>query len=141
MSTATSEQAATNALFASAATTLAQFLIDHDGPECASATLDYLGASADVPRVLLHLSSPHRLSDLAGWAELLSEPTVMITRRPTSIAATVELVVDDIPFTLWSHLARDETTAVWNEIDLPPEVDESVRFSVDALRRAANGGA
>ncbi len=137
MSTATSEATAVNPLLASAATTVAQFLIDHDGPACASITLDELGAT-DGPRILLHLSSQHRLAGLAGWAQLVTDPTVKITRRPTYIAATVELEVDDAPVILWSHLARDEITAVWAQIpDLPPEVDESVRLSVEALQLAA----
>lgn len=142
MSTATSEPTTTNALFASAAATLAQFVLDHPGPDISSITLDRFDLSADMPRLLLHVSSPQRMNDLAAWVDLLDEPTVTINRFPTYIAATLECTVDDTPVMLWGHLAGDEVAALWSVLDdTAPDMHQSVQVSVAELHRAASGGA
>lgn len=139
MSTTTSEPTTANTLFASAAATLAQFVIDHPGPDLSSITLDRV--DLDLPRLLLHVSSPQRLRDLAAWADLLDDPTVMINRFPTYISATLECVVDDIPVMLWGHLAGDEIAALWSVLDdVAPDMHHSAQLSVAALHRAASGG-
>ncbi len=136
MSIATTETTITNALLASAATTLAQFLIDHPGPALSSIAFDYL-RSDDQPRVLLHLTPSERLSALSDWAEIMTEPSIVVTKQPTYVAITVETTVDDIPLVVWSHLARDEKAAMFEALSTPPEAGESVHLSAEVLRQVA----
>lgn len=141
MSTATSEpatdtDAAVNPLFAGATTRLAQFLVDHpEGPAVSSATLDFLGAD-DVPRILLHIRSADRLAGVTSWAGLVEDPAIVVTRRPTYIAVTVELAMEDNPLILWVHLQRGEVAALWPQLKNAPEMDESVHVSLGILRSA-----
>lgn len=136
MSTAV-ETTITNALLASGATTLAQFLMDYPGPAFSSVTLDYL-RSDEQPRVLLHLCPSGRLSALADWAETVPESTVMVTQRPTYVVITIEIAVDDTPLIVWSHLARDEIAAVYSALLTSLEMDESAHLSPASLRQAAS---
>ncbi len=138
MSIASSEPDTTTALnpyFASAATSVAQFLIDHTGPDIGSIALDRLGSS-DLPRVLLHVGQ-QRLSALVEWAQLVQEPTIGITRRATYIAATVTTTTDDdTQFILWTHLATHEIATVWKVLDPAPEMGETTHVAVEALQES-----
>lgn len=135
--TPTDTDTAINPLFAGAAARLAQFLVDHqNGPAIGSVALDFLGTD-DAPRILLHLrGTERRLAEVTSWAGLVEDPAIVVTRRATYIAVSVELAMEDNPLILWVHPRRDEIAALWSQLDHTPEMDESVHISLETLRSA-----